>query len=179
MAGTANPAALRARRASTGGLRLGLLRPYFLDILDDAVGTSFDGACAQLGKAGVAIAERAVPHAADTATVYLHLQLPEASAYHAPMVESHPDLYTPPVRLRLELGRYVMGEDYARAAMGARVLTGEVEAALEAVDALVLPTVPIVAPTLGATTLAISGATHPVRALMLRLTQLFDVTGHP
>ena len=29
------------------------------------------------------------------------------------------------------------------------------------------------------TSLVFAGRTHPVRALMLRLTQLFDVTGHP
>jgi aspartyl-tRNA(Asn)/glutamyl-tRNA(Gln) amidotransferase subunit A len=179
MAGTPNPAALALDRPSAGGLRLGLPRPYFLDILDDAVRAAFERACAQLTRAGVTVADRAVPHAADTGTVYLHLQLPEASAYHAPMLESHPELYTPPVRQRLEMGRYVMAEDYARAGVGARALTREVDAALEGVDALVLPTVPIVAPPLGKTSLVFGGAKHPVRALMLRLTQLFDVTGHP
>ena len=179
MAGTPNPAAPRPGHAAERGLRLGMLKPYFLDILDTRVGQAFYGACARLAKAGVAIADRTVPHAADTGTIYLHLQLPEASAYHAPMLEAHPELYTPPVRRRLELGRYVMGEDYARASVGARLLTGEVDAALDGVDALALPTVPIVAPELGASTLVLGGVTYPVRALMLRLTQLFDVTGHP
>ncbi len=179
MAGTPNPASLPPGRVPASGLRLGLLKPYFLDILDDAVGGAFFGACARLAKAGVTVADRAVPHAADTATVYLHVQLPEASAYHAPTLEAHPELYTPPVRQRLEMGRYVMAEDYARATVGARWLTREVDEALDGVDALVLPTVPIVAPELGATLLEFGGAKHPVRALMLRLTQLFDVTGHP
>jgi aspartyl-tRNA(Asn)/glutamyl-tRNA(Gln) amidotransferase subunit A len=179
MAGTPNPAALPPGRASASGLRLGLLKPYFLDILDDEVGAAFDRACTQFTRAGATVAERSVPHAADTGTIYLHMQLPEASAYHAPMLEAHPDLYTPPVRLRLEMGRSVLGEDYARARLGARVLTAEVDAALAGVDALVLPTVPIVAPPLGTMSLVFGGGTHPVRALMLRLTQLFDVTGHP
>lgn len=179
MAGTPDPSALPLDRPSASGLRLGVPRPYFLDILDDEVGAAFDGACARLARAGVTVAERVVPHAADTGTVYLHIQLPEASAYHAPVLEAHPELYTPPVRQRLEMGRYLLGEDYARATVGARWLTREVDAALEGVDALVLPTVPIVAPPLGTTSLVFGGAKHPVRALMLRLTQLFDVTGHP
>jgi aspartyl-tRNA(Asn)/glutamyl-tRNA(Gln) amidotransferase subunit A len=179
MAGTPDPGALPGGRPPADGLRLGLLRPYFLDLLDDGVGAAFERACARLASAGTTVAERGVAHAADTATIYLHLQLPEASAYHAPMLETRPDLYTPPVRQRLEMGRYVLGEDYARARVGARVLTEEVEAALEGVDALLLPTVPIAAPLLGSTSLAIGGRPHPVRALMLRLTQLFDVTGHP
>jgi aspartyl-tRNA(Asn)/glutamyl-tRNA(Gln) amidotransferase subunit A len=179
MAGTPNPPPLRADRTPASALRLGLLKSYFLDVLDDGVRGAFEGACAKLAKAGVALADRAVTHAADTATIYLHLQLPEASAYHAPMLESHPELYTPPVRQRLEMGRYVMGEDYARARRGACVLREDVEAALDGVDALVLPTVPIVAQPLGSTSLVVGGQPHPVRALMLRLTQLFDVTGHP
>jgi len=43
----------------------------------------------------------------------------------------------------------------------------------------VLPTLPIAAPPLGTESIDIDGTSHPVRALMLRLTQLFDITGHP
>jgi aspartyl-tRNA(Asn)/glutamyl-tRNA(Gln) amidotransferase subunit A len=32
---------------------------------------------------------------------------------------------------------------------------------------------------LGASTVTIEGSTEPVRAIMLRLTQLFNLTGHP
>ena len=179
MAGTPHPQPLPAGVAPAGALRLGLLKPYFLDVLDDGVRGAFERACTELARAGAALADRAVAHAADTATIYLHLQLAEASAYHAPMLERHPELYTPPVRQRLEMGRYVMGEDYARARCGAGVLRRDVDAALDGVDALVLPTVPIVAQPLGSTSLAVGGLPFPVRALMLRLTQLFDVTGHP
>src|SRR5262249_32328150 len=43
-----------------------------------------------------------------------------------------------------------------------------------------LPTLPIVAPKLGVAEVTMdNGQTLPVRAAMLRLTQLFNVTGHP
>ncbi len=51
--------------------------------------------------------------------------------------------------------------------------------ALDGCDALVLPTLPIPAPPLGADSVTIGHASYPVRALMLRLTQLFDITRHP
>lgn len=179
MAGDPNPPALQAGSGSTRSLRLGLLKPYFMDVLDSGVDAAFGGALDRLAAAGVSVSERNVRHASEIATVYLHLQLPEASAYHARMLEAHPDRYTAPVRQRLELGRYVLAEDYVRARDGADVLRRDVDAALDGLDALVLPTVPITAQPIGSTSLTVSGQTLPVRALMLRLTQLFNITGHP
>jgi aspartyl-tRNA(Asn)/glutamyl-tRNA(Gln) amidotransferase subunit A len=46
-------------------------------------------------------------------------------------------------------------------------------------DALLLPTLPIAAPKLGATTVRLAAGEEPVRNVMLRLTQLFNITGHP
>ena len=100
-------------------------------------------------------------------------------AYHAKTLEAIPDRYTPPVRLRLEMGRHVMAEDYVRALKGREVLRREVDAALAGHDALVLPSLPIPAPPLGANSVAIGSRREPVRSLMLRLTQLFNLTGHP
>jgi aspartyl-tRNA(Asn)/glutamyl-tRNA(Gln) amidotransferase subunit A len=55
-----------------------------------------------------------------------------------------------------------------------------VDAALEGCDALVLPTLAIVAPTLGVAQVPMTrGEQVPVRSAMLRLTQLFNITGHP
>jgi aspartyl-tRNA(Asn)/glutamyl-tRNA(Gln) amidotransferase subunit A len=160
-------------------LRIGILRPYFMDALDAGVRALVEATLARLGGAGARLHERSVPHAADIVTVYLHLQLPEASAYHARALDRQPDAFTPPVRLRLEMGRYVLAEDYVRARRGAEVLRAEVDRALEGCDALALPTLPIPAPLVGAVSVELDGGTYPVRAMMLRLTQLFDITGHP
>lgn len=180
MKGAAGPSLGAPPAARTvRGLELGVLRPYFTTALDARVAAEFDRVERLLVQAGASVADRAVPHADDIATVYLHLQLPEASAYHAAAVEARPDAYTPAVRLRLEMGRYVRAEDYVRAQRGAELLRAEVDAALEGCDALLLPTLPIVAPPLGSESLEVGGRALPTRALMLRLTQLFDITGHP
>jgi aspartyl-tRNA(Asn)/glutamyl-tRNA(Gln) amidotransferase subunit A len=161
------------------GIRLGLLRPYFMALLDSAVATTFEAACARLRGAGVELVEAAIPHAGDIAPIYLHIVLSEAAAYHAPTLERRADAYTPNVRLRLEMGRYILAEDYVRALRGREVLTVEVDAALGGVDALLLPTLAIPAPAIGAETVRIGDADEPVRNVMLRLTQLFNITGHP
>lgn len=179
MAGDSHPAPLTTGEPPASSLTLGLLRPYFMDVLSDGVAQPFDVALRRLAASGTRVIERAVAHASDIATIYVHLQLPEASAYHSAVLESRPELYTPPVRQRLEMGRYVLAEDYVRARAGAAVLRSDVDAALDGCDALVLPAVPITAQPIGSESLPLAGSSFPVRALMLRLTQLFDITGHP
>jgi aspartyl-tRNA(Asn)/glutamyl-tRNA(Gln) amidotransferase subunit A len=168
-----------ARQLPAASLRLGVLRGYCTDLLDEGVRAAFEAALEQLRRAGAMLVDRVIAHAEDITPVYLHLQLPEASAYHAEALERQPDAYTPAVRLRLEMGRYLLAEDYVRAQRGAFVLSREVSRALDDLDALVLPTLPIPAPPLGAESVTIAGTPHPVRAMMLRLTQLFDITRHP
>jgi len=161
------------------GLRLAVPRRYFCDLLDDEVRGRFDAAVGRLRAAGVHVDDIDIRHAADIATVYLHIAMGDAAAYHAATLESMPERYTPPVRLRLEMGRYVMAEDYVRALAGRDVLRREVDAALAQHDALLLPTLPIPAPSIGANTVQVGDRAEVVRAVMLRLTQLFNVTGHP
>jgi aspartyl-tRNA(Asn)/glutamyl-tRNA(Gln) amidotransferase subunit A len=169
---------LPARR-SAKGLRLGVPRAYFHGVLDDEVRARFASSLAWLRQAGAQTVDVVIPRASGAPAVYLHTSLPEASACHAGWLASAPERYTRNVRLRLEMGRYVLAEDYVRA-QGARAeLRREVDAALDGCDALVLPTLPIPAPPIGAATVDVAGAPHPVRAMMLRLTQLFNLTGHP
>ena len=162
-----------------GALRLGVLGGYFCELLDDEVRQRFERAVDALRASGAAIDEKFIEHAALTAPAYMHISFGDAAAYHARTIEAVPHLYTPPVRQRIELARYVLAEDYVRAQDVREALRREVDAALDGCQALMLPTLPIPAPLIGQTSVEISGAKQPVRALMLRLTQLFNLTGHP
>ncbi|HXH06903.1 MAG TPA: amidase [Vicinamibacterales bacterium] len=164
--------------AASHRLRLGIAGGYFLEKLEAGVRRVFVGTLERL-RSACELIERSIPHASLTPAVYLHISLAEAAAYHAATLERMPEAYTAPVRLRLELGRAVLAEDYLRALRGREVLAREVDRALEGVDALVLPTLPIPAPPLGVETVDVEGGQEPVRAAMLRLTQLFNLTGHP
>jgi aspartyl-tRNA(Asn)/glutamyl-tRNA(Gln) amidotransferase subunit A len=83
------------------------------------------------------------------------------------------------VRLRLEAARFVLAEDYLRALRARELLRADVDRALTGRDVLVSATLPIAAPPIGAQTVAIDGRPYPVRNLMLRLTQPFNLSGHP
>ena len=175
--GDAAPRELAA--APLNGLRLAVPRAYFCDVLDDEVRARFDSALGRLRAAGAHVHDTAVRHASDIGPIYLHICLADAAAYHATMLDQKADRYTTPVRQRLEMGRRILGEDYVRALQGRELLRREVDAALAGHDAIVLPTLPIPAPMIGASSVQVGTGTEPVRNVMLRLTQLFNLTGHP
>lgn len=165
--------------AAVESLRLGVPRKYFCELLDDDVRRTFEAALETLTRRGATIVDVEIPHAALISPVYVHIVFGDAAAYHADALDTMADRYTTNVRLRLEMARYVTAEDYVRALDGRRVLRREVDAALSGLDALVLPTLPIVAPRIGEASVALGGRMEPVRNVMLRLTQLFNITGHP
>jgi aspartyl-tRNA(Asn)/glutamyl-tRNA(Gln) amidotransferase subunit A len=161
------------------GKRFGLLGGYFLERLDEHVEAGVLAAVDRLRSAGASVSTVSIPHAASIAPVYLHLVLADAAAYHARSLHERPAAYTQNVRLRLEMGRYVLAEDYVRALRGKDIVRAEIDRALVDVDALVLPALAIPAPPLGAASVPVKGGQEPVRNAMLRCTQPFNVSGHP
>jgi aspartyl-tRNA(Asn)/glutamyl-tRNA(Gln) amidotransferase subunit A len=167
------------REYSLRGSRFAVLGGYFFDRVDGDVEGSVRAAIDRIGGAGASIRETTLAHAHSIAPVYLHLVLADAAAYHANTLRERPAAYTANVRLRLEMGRYVLAEDYVRALRGRAVITHAIDRALADVDALLLPALAIPAPPLGAATVPVKGAPEPVRNAMLRCTQPFNLSGHP
>jgi aspartyl-tRNA(Asn)/glutamyl-tRNA(Gln) amidotransferase subunit A len=164
---------------AAGPLKFGIPRSYFFDRLDTGARVCTERAITRIRDAGHAADDTAIAHAEWTPHVYLHIVLPEASCFHARGLLEHPDAYSPGIRLRLEMGTYVLAEDYVRALRLRDALEESVSHALQRCDALILPTLPIPAPPIGAATIEVDGTQAPVRATMLSLTQLFNLTGHP
>jgi aspartyl-tRNA(Asn)/glutamyl-tRNA(Gln) amidotransferase subunit A len=165
--------------AAPDELRLKLLRPYFCDLLDDQVAQVFDNAVDALRRAGAQVSNSSIPHAYATAAVYLKIAPREAFLQHQQTLNATPEKYSAPVRQRLELGRTIPEEEFVQALDLQAVLRDEVDATLADCHALVLPTMPIPAPGLGADTVRVGHVDESVRSLMLRNTQLFNLTGHP
>jgi aspartyl-tRNA(Asn)/glutamyl-tRNA(Gln) amidotransferase subunit A len=165
--------------ASIKGLRLGVPTGYLFDRLDTDVEANVLATIERFKQLGATVTEVALPHAEYIATVYLHLVFGDAAEYHARTLESRPQDYTPNVRMRLEMARYVLAEDYIRALRGKALVANEVERALTGVDALICPALSIPAPPIGAATVPVKGGADAVRTLMLRCTQPFNLSGHP
>jgi aspartyl-tRNA(Asn)/glutamyl-tRNA(Gln) amidotransferase subunit A len=164
---------------SLEGMRFGRFTGYLSDRLDADVDDRVRDTIALLQQKGATVVDVALPHADDMAAIYLHLVFGDAAEYHARTLRSRPQDYTKPVRLRLEMARYVLAEDYIRALRGKALIAREVDRALDGVDALVLPALAIPAPPIGAQTMPVKGGSDAVRTLMLRCTQPFNLSGHP
>jgi aspartyl-tRNA(Asn)/glutamyl-tRNA(Gln) amidotransferase subunit A len=167
-----SPSSLRLRRP--GG--------YFAAPVMPAVNDAFDRAIDRCAASGVSVEPGSIEGTETITEIYVDIVLPEAAWWHAPYLDARADDYTPTVRSRILNGRDVPALRYLRALEGRRRLARAVDAALEGVDALVLPTLPIVAPPIGAAEVVVdpaSNARMAPRAAMLKHTQLFNITGHP
>ena len=165
--------------ASLQGVRVGVPRGYLFERLHEDVEACVLDAIERLASAGAHVMDVEIPHITDTAPVYLALVLADGAEYHQPTLESRPEDYTPNVRYRLEMGRYVMAEDYVRALRLRERLARAVDHALEGVDLLAAPSLAIPAPPIGAATVPVKGGSEVVRTAMLRNTQLFNLSRHP
>jgi aspartyl-tRNA(Asn)/glutamyl-tRNA(Gln) amidotransferase subunit A len=160
-------------------LRFARVGGYF-DVLTPEVREAFDRAVGQLRDAGVSVQTVDIGGVETISKAYVDTVLPEAAEWHARYLDSRGPDYTPTVRTRLESGRLIPAVDYLAARGTCGRLRAAVDAALGAGDALLLPTLPIVAPRLGEDEVVMDdGSRLPVRSAMLRHTQLFNMTGHP
>jgi aspartyl-tRNA(Asn)/glutamyl-tRNA(Gln) amidotransferase subunit A len=167
------------RPPEPASIRLCRLTGYFSHLADD-VRAPFERALSDLRRGGVVLIDGEIPHCETIMPAYVNLALPEAAHYHAIYRERQAADYAPNVRARLEQGAAVPAIDYLSARETQDTLRRAVDARLDDCDALVLPTLPIVAPPIGAADVPIdSGDRLPVRSAMLRQTQLFNLTGHP
>jgi aspartyl-tRNA(Asn)/glutamyl-tRNA(Gln) amidotransferase subunit A len=163
------------------GLRLHHVGGYF-DLMSDEVRAAVAAAVRALSQGGVAVESGEITDTDIITKTYVDIVLPEAAAWHARYLDTRGDRYTPPVRARLESGRAIPAVDYLAAKDAQNRLRKAVNAALDGVDALMLPTLPITAPPIGAAEVALgpgSAKMVTVRAAMLRNTQLFNLSGHP
>jgi len=131
------------------GLRLMLPRSSALDDLDTHVGEAFEQALARLGSAGAVIAEVAMP-AFDRQDQYFKgggFAGAEAAAIHRKWSHRIAE-YDPRVGQRIALGDRITGPDFVELGLLRDAYMREVAAAAAPYDAIVMPTIPCVAPTI-------------------------------
>jgi aspartyl-tRNA(Asn)/glutamyl-tRNA(Gln) amidotransferase subunit A len=131
------------------GLRLLVPQSALLEDLDEHVARGFAAALSRLSAAGAQIVELAVP-ALDRSDVYFKgggFAGAEAAAIHRPWVDRVGE-YDSRVGKRIALGNQMSGADYVELGLIRATFIGAMEALLAPYDALLMPTVPCIAPTI-------------------------------
>jgi aspartyl-tRNA(Asn)/glutamyl-tRNA(Gln) amidotransferase subunit A len=162
---------------------LGIPKEFFFEILDPEVQSAFQNALAALKKRGARVKEVSLPLIDKSEEAGNVIAWAEATLYHqeAGWFPERAAEYGKDVRERLEMGTKVSAVSYLRA----RELREKFKAALLEVfaandlDALAVPTTAIAAPGIGEDSITINGATHPTRALLLRLNRPANLAGVP
>jgi aspartyl-tRNA(Asn)/glutamyl-tRNA(Gln) amidotransferase subunit A len=161
------------------GLRVGLLRPFFLERSIPPVRQAVEAAAATLAGLGAAVEEVALDRVEHAAGAFLAIVWPEALAYHRRWLESRPGDYTPAVRDRLRLGFFVDGTEYVDGQRVRRLLRDAADRLLERVDVLLAPAAPIVASPIEQDEIEHLGQRRDRRGALILFTQPFNLTGHP
>jgi aspartyl-tRNA(Asn)/glutamyl-tRNA(Gln) amidotransferase subunit A len=161
------------------GLRIGLLRDFFLDGAAPEVRTAVEQAARTLAAAGAVVDEVRLPLMDEVAAGAFAVVAAEALAWHAKNLRTRAADYQPDVRQRLMTGVVVSGLQYVRAQQVRARFRAEVDGALARRDVLLAPSTPLSATVVGESRTRIGDTEADVRPSLIRCTRPFNFSGHP
>jgi aspartyl-tRNA(Asn)/glutamyl-tRNA(Gln) amidotransferase subunit A len=134
--------------APLAGLRLGIPQGLLLEGMDAAVAAAFDAATKALGAAGAVLSDHPLPLLQDMVAVNAKggFAATEAFFIHREAMEQRSGDFDPVVRGRIERGGAVTAADYIFMQRRRAELIAAMDLDLADLDALILPTAPIIAP---------------------------------
>src|SRR5262245_24965689 len=168
-----------ALTGSVAGLRIGLLRRFFLESAEPEVAAAVEAAARVLAGQGARVSDVAMDTAPLAAGASYAVIAPEAYAYHEPWLKARAGEYGADVRQRLLVGAFVSSADYLKGQRVRGLIREEVNRRLADVDVLLAPATPIAATPVDRDQVVLGGRPQPVRASLIRYTRVFNLTGHP
>jgi aspartyl-tRNA(Asn)/glutamyl-tRNA(Gln) amidotransferase subunit A len=161
--------------------RLGRPREYFWEKLDGEVRRATEAAVRDMEKHGATVCEISLPHLSESAEAAANISLAEARYCHeaAGYFPAHAAEYSEEVRKRIDAGGKILAVQYLAGLDVQKRVRAEFDAALQEVDAIVAPTVPVPAPPIGAEFVRIDGEQIGVRTALVGMNRPANFTGHP
>jgi len=173
------PDYMAALTGQVKGLRVGLLRSFFLEGAALAQRAAVEAAAKTLEGLGATLSEVDIKTVSVAPGASHAVLAPEAYAYHEEWLKTRAAEYGEDVRQRLRVGAFVTGAEYLKGQRLRVLLRNEVDTALAKLDVLLAPTTPIEAQPVGQNDVRIGGESFPVRASLIRFTRPFNLSGHP
>jgi aspartyl-tRNA(Asn)/glutamyl-tRNA(Gln) amidotransferase subunit A len=130
------------------GYRLAVARTGLLDGLDPTVARAFERSLGVLRNHGATVEEIALSEIGQLSTIQATggFAAVESYAWHRTLLARRSSDYDPRVRARIERGAAMKAHEYIELMQARREWTAAIERALRGYDAVLSPTVPIVAP---------------------------------
>ncbi|MBP1852970.1 amidase [Rhizobium halophytocola] len=130
------------------GLRLAIPQAVVLSDMDADVAAAFEATVSRLSAAGAVITDLALDEFAEVAGIYARGTIVAAEAYHwhQSLIESAGDSYDQRVRMRILTGKEQSATGYMRLIAARADWIRRVNGKIAGFDALIIPTVPLVAP---------------------------------
>jgi aspartyl-tRNA(Asn)/glutamyl-tRNA(Gln) amidotransferase subunit A len=149
--------------------RLAIPTDVVLNDLDDTVAAAFESACQRLAAAGARIRRIAMPEFAELPAINAKgtFTAAEAWAWHRGYIENRASAYDPRVVSRIQLGAKITAADFIELLAARQRWIAAVQARVAGFDAMLMPTVPQVAPRID-TLVADEAAYFRANGLMLR-----------
>jgi aspartyl-tRNA(Asn)/glutamyl-tRNA(Gln) amidotransferase subunit A len=139
-------------RAALSGLRLAVPANIVLDGMDATVAAAFDRALARLSQAGAKIVRPRFPafDAIGPVNTKGGFAASEAFAWHRTLLATKGAQYDPRIRVRIARGEGMSAADYLDLVAARVRIIAQFDVETRDYDALVMPTVPIIAPRIAA-----------------------------
>jgi len=164
---------------SLKGVAIGVPRVPYYECLDPAVDSAVQAALSVLTGLGAQLREVTVPDVDLANSLHRLILLAEATSVHHRRLEERREEFGEDVRALLEQGRLVVASDYLNAQRQRTRFCREFVRALQTVDALVMPAVPIPTARVGELEVEVNGRLENVRLATTRNTRPLNLTGLP
>jgi len=161
------------------GLKIGLLREYRDQPMEQGVKGAIEAAAKGLEELGVIVEEVSLPRLPYASQAFFLTISSEAMAAHRPYMKERAQDYGEDVRLRLGAGQFILATQYLQAQRVRRLLYQDMQALFRRVDLLLTPTVPVTTPSIRDSYIQVGDRSWSVRVLLTQFTRAFNVTGHP
>ena len=159
-------------------LRVGIV-PGWTEKSDASVRRGFAESQRILADAGAVFSEVTLPDQEEARTVSLTIQLPEALTYHGPNLRRAKDSFGDDIRSGFVLGQFISAESYIQCKRLVVQYQRAFRSCFEAVDVLLTPACPIVAPLVGSVSAQVGADTMPVGNALTLFTSFFNLVGAP
>ncbi len=164
------------------GVRVGVPREWFFDVVTDDVEDAVQQAIKELGALGAEIVEVRLPYMDYARSVWL-IMVVETAVTHEPLLRNRRADITEDLLIGMLAGQFIPARDYIKARKLERLVKEGVAQAMQHADVLVTPTSPAVATRIDAERITIRGEVHDLTLtrdeVMGRNTFLGNITGVP